>query len=68
MCGHGLLERQLHFSVPFAGDIVSALGLWHKQATKSSYKKYRFAVFLRCLRTVVVFAHAKEMIPGLQPH
>ena len=46
-------------SLPFAGDIVSALGLWYKWAPKSSYKKYRFAAFLRCLRTAAVLTHAK---------
>ena len=46
-------------SLPFAGDSVSALSLWYKRAPKSSYKKYRFAAFLRCLRTVTVLGHAK---------
>ena len=45
-------------SLPSAGDIVSVLGLCHKRAPKSSYKKYRFAAFLRCLRTAAVLAHA----------
>ena len=34
-------------SLPFAGDSVSALSLWYKQALKSSYKKCRCAAFLR---------------------
>ena len=52
-CGQGSLKRRL----PSARVIVSALGLWHKRAPKSSCKKYRFAAFLRCLRTAAVLAH-----------
>ena len=37
-------SKDSHTSLPSAGDIVSALGLWHKWAPKSSYKKYRFDV------------------------
>ena len=46
-------------SLPFAGDSVSVLSLWHKRAPKSSYKKCRFAAFLRCVRTAAGLAHAK---------
>ena len=67
-------------SLPFTGDGVSALSLWHKRAMKSGVKKFRFAVFLRCLRTAAVLAHAKfylfylpssrtqENVPGPQLH
>ena len=46
-------------SQPSAHVIVSALGLWHKRAPKSSCKKYRLAAFYRCLRTAAVLAHTK---------
>ena len=46
-------------SLPFVGDIISALSLWYKRAPKSSYKKCRFAAFLRCLRTTAVLTKAK---------
>ena len=45
-------------SLPSAGDSVSTLSLWYKQAPKSSYKKCRFTAFLRCLRTAAVLALA----------
>ena len=47
-------------SLPYAGDIVSALSLWYKWALKSSCKKYRFAAFCHCLRTAAVLAHANS--------
>ena len=46
-------------SLPFAGDSVAALSLWYKQALKTSYKKYRFAALLCCLRTAAVLAQTK---------
>ena len=46
-------------SVPFAGDNISTLSLWYKQALKSSYKKCRFTAFVRSLRIADVLAHAK---------
>ena len=45
-------------SLPSARVIVSAFGVWYKRAPKSSCKKYRFAAFLRCLRTAAVLAYA----------
>ena len=47
-------------SLPFTDDSVSEFGLWYKRAPKSSYKKCRFAAFLRCLRTSDVLAHTKK--------
>ena len=32
-------------SLPLAGDIASALGLWHQRALKISYGKCRFLAF-----------------------
>ena len=57
------------FSLPSAADIVSAPGLWHKQALKNSCMKYRFAAFLRCLGTAAVLAHAKKFtfLPPFYP-
>ena len=50
-------------SLPSAGDIVSALSLWHKRAPKSSYKKYRFVAFLHCLITTAVLT----LLPSFYP-
>ena len=46
-------------SLPFAGDIVSALSLWYKWTSKSSYEKCRFTAFCHCLRTAAVLAQTK---------
>ena len=54
-------------SLPFAGDIVSVLSLWYKRSPNSSYKKRRFAAFLRCLRTAAVPTHAKIDPSAFQP-
>ena len=45
-------------SLPFAGDIVSVLGLWYIGALKGTYN-YRFAAILDCLRTAAVLTHEK---------
>ena len=53
----GPLERLLRFST-LCCDSVLALSLWYKQAPKSTYRKYRFAV-LSFLRTAAVLAHTQ---------
>ena len=42
--------------------------VWYKWAPKSSYNNYRFAAFLRCLRTATILVHAKNhLIPPFYP-
>ena len=45
-------------SLHFTGDFVSVVSLWHKWAVKKSYKKCRFATFIRCLKIAIVLTHA----------